>query len=165
MTSSSRSSSCSPRTLILLLQEVLASIKSDNSFVIPTKEARMCLEIACSLAEILQQASSSSKEFSSWLVGKLENVVLKAKKRGSDVLNDERLWSMYHQLTISTSFQDTWEKYLSSSSLKKEPMLYQHITDELFDILISIFRATLYKKLMCRLLLNRKTQFAILVAI
>jgi len=52
-----------------------------------------------------------------------------------DVLNDERLWSKYYQLSILQSFQDTWEKYLSSNNLKKEPMLYQHVTDELFDLL------------------------------
>jgi len=136
MASSSRSSSCSAKSPLLLLQEVLTIIENDDSFAIPTKEAKSCLEIARSMAKILQQASPSSKEFSCWLVGKLENIVLKAKKRGSSVLNDERLWSMYHQLSISKSFQETWEKYLSSHNLKKEPMLYQHITDELFDLLI-----------------------------
>ena len=109
---------------VALLQVVLTSIENDDSFAIPTKEARLCLEITCSLDKILQQASPTSKEFSCWLVGKLENIVLKAKKRGSSVLNDEHLWSMYHQLSISKSFQDTWEKYLSSHNLKKEPILY-----------------------------------------
>jgi len=132
MASSSRSSSCSAKSPLLLLQKVLTNIENDDSFAIPMKEAKLCFEIAHSLDKILEQASPSSKKFSCWLVGKLENIVLKTKKRGSSVLNNERLWSMYHQLSILKSFQDTWEKYLSSHYLKKEPMLYQHITDESF---------------------------------
>ena len=136
MASSSSSSSCSAKTPVVLLQEVLAGVNSDDSFAIPTKEAKSCLEIAHSLAEILQQPSQSLKEFCFWLVGKLEQIIMKSKKLGSNVLNDERLWSKYYQLSILQSFQDTWEKYLSSNNLKKEPMLYQHLTDELFDLLI-----------------------------
>ena len=85
MASSSSSSSCSAKTPVVFLQEVLAGVNSGDSFAISTKEAKLCLEIAHSLAEILQQLSQSSKEI-------CLQIIMKSKHE-FNVLNDEHLWS------------------------------------------------------------------------
>ena len=42
---------------------------------------------------------------------------------------------MYHKLTIK-SFSVTWKQFLELYELDKEPMLYQHITNALFEMRI-----------------------------
>ena len=52
------------------------------------------------------------------------------------LFNQEKLWSTFHQITLSSSFEEKWEMYLISVGLTKEPLFYQHITDEVFNLLI-----------------------------
>ena len=52
------------------------------------------------------------------------------------MLNQERLWRTYHQLSISNNFQQVWESFLSAEQLPIEPLLYQHITDQVLELLL-----------------------------
>ena len=85
-------------------------VKYDNDgFTLPTHQSKLCLEMACLLLESCRLCSPSSQVHSNWLVSQLDTVICKAKKQGSELLNEERLWSTYHQLSISSSFQQVWE--------------------------------------------------------
>lgn len=55
------------------------------------------------------------------------------------VINQDKLWKKYHSLTSSSSFTTSWEHFMTECNLPVEPMVYQHVTDELFDMLIKIY--------------------------
>ena len=119
-----------------LVKEVLLSILKDDGFTIPTAEAKLCLEISRSLLELFSQNTVSCHTHSVWLVAELNGVITQAKKRRSDLLNQEKLWSTYYQLLTSKTFQQKWEKFLSTVKLPQEPLLYQYVTAETFELLI-----------------------------
>lgn len=121
---------------IEMLESVMLSVIDDDGFTLPTQQSKLCLEIACSLLGSFRRRSPNSQMHSNWLVGQLNNVICKAKRRGSDMLNEERLWSTYYQLSISSSFQQVWERFLSAEQLPNEPLLYQYITDKALELLL-----------------------------
>ena len=124
-------------TPISLVESVISGILADEGFTLPTEESKLCLQIATSLSEAFCQRSQSCLDHSKWLVEQLSRVVDKAKKRGSHLLNEERLWSTYHQLCISDTFEAKWERFLAGEKLAKEPLFYQYITDQTFTLLIN----------------------------
>ena len=125
---------------VRVVRSALAGILVDDSFSIPTAEIKKCLEMAQTLIIVFgcDQASSKSKceAFSSWLVDELKEIIIKATKRNG-AISAEQLWSRYHEFTISQNLKKCWEEFLDSSNVEKEPMFYQHITDEVFDKLIT----------------------------
>ena len=64
-----------------------------------------------------------------------EDIIGKSKKRNG-VINSEKLWSSYHKLTTSTDFRTGWEGFLENCNVDKEPMIYQHISDETFTKIV-----------------------------
>jgi len=121
---------------IALLQKVVLNILDDEGFTLPTDECKRSLELANSLAELCRQASSSCCSHAKWLVDKLDKLILNTRKRGSTLISKEKLWNTYHKLRTSTAFEQTWEKFLDKHKLTSEPLLYQHITDKAFELLI-----------------------------
>ena len=121
---------------IRLLSKVVSSILDDEEFTLPTEECKRSLELANSLAELCHQGLPSCCSHAKWLFDKLNKLIDNAKKRGSRLINEEKLWSTYHNLRTSTSFEQTWENFLEKQKLAKEPLLYQHITDKAFELLI-----------------------------
>ena len=63
----------------------------------------------------------------------LLGVIAETAKRS---MNKEKLWINYHELTASKLFVTKWEAFLVECSVKVPPLLYQHITDELFEDII-----------------------------
>ena len=53
------------------------------------------------------------------------------------MLNQERVWKTHHQLLISNTVQQVWKSFLSAERLPIEPLLYQHITDQVLELLKS----------------------------
>ena len=104
------------------MRSALASVLTDESFTIPTEEARIYLEIACELVNLYGEPDFQCVEFSSWLSRTLEDIIEKSTKRNS-LLNAEKLWSIYHETT-------------DHAQQLKEPLFYQHITDEVFETLV-----------------------------
>lgn len=123
---------------VRIVRSALAGVLIDESFSIPTSEIKKCLEIAQILITVFStdQCSSKCEALSSWLVDTLKEIIKKATKR-SGVINAEQLWSRYHEFTVSQKLKQCWEEFLDSSNVDKEPMFYQHITDEVFDKLIA----------------------------
>ena len=123
-------------TPICLVESVISGVLTDEGFTLPTEESKLCLQIATSLSEAFSQRSRSCLDHSKWLVEQLSKLIDKAKKRGSHSLNEERLWSTYHQLCSSDTFEEKWERFLVGEKLAKEPLFYQYITDQTFELLI-----------------------------
>jgi len=122
---------------IEMLESVLLSVIDDDSFTLPTQQFKLCLEIASSLLEsFCHRCSPNSQTHSNWPVGQLNNFICKANRWGSYMLNEERLWSAYHQLSISSTFQQVWKRFLSAEQLPNEPLLYQHFTDKALELLL-----------------------------
>ena len=109
---------------------------TDEGFTLPTKESNLCLQIATAFLETFSQCSQNCLDYSKWLMEQLNTVIDKVKKRGSHLINEERLWSTYHQLCISGTFEANWEHFLTGAKLCKEPIFYQYITDQTFEALI-----------------------------
>jgi len=121
---------------VSLMEKVITGVLNDDGFTLPTEECKRCLVIATSLAEVCRQRSPNCCKHAKWLVDQLNKLIDKAKKRGSQLLNEEKLWRTYHQFRISDSFEQTWEMFLDNHKLAKEPLVYQHITDQTFELLI-----------------------------
>ena len=83
-----------------------------------------------SLINLLSSPSQCCLQFANWLIHELQNILEKSKIKNG-LFNQEKLWS-----TLSSSFEEKWGEYLISVGLTKEPLFYQHITDEVFDLLI-----------------------------
>jgi len=88
-----------------LLQKVISSILNDDGFSLPTDECKRCVAIANSLNKLFQQPLPSYRSHAKWLADQLNKLVDNAKKRGSKLINEEKLWSTFHKLCTSVSFQ------------------------------------------------------------
>ena len=122
-----------------VLQCVFGGILNDESFSIPTEGNSICLKLADALVKGFGSPSVKFNEFGDWLVITLQEIInTSQRQRGKkkDVINQEKPWSKYHQVTSSERFKISWETFLSDLQLEKEPVFYQHVTDETFDILI-----------------------------
>ena len=91
------------------------------------------LEIAHGLVNLYGEPDFQCMEFSSWLSRTLEDIIEKSTKRNG-LLNAEKLWRIYHETTSSKSFRRKWELFLDLAQQLKEPLFYQHITDEVLKL-------------------------------
>ena len=109
------------------------------SFSIPTKGNSICLKLADALVKGFGSPSVKFKEFGDWSAITLQEIIDTSRRRRGktkDIINQEKLWNKYHMIISSESFKISWETFLSDLQLEKEPVFYQHVTDETFDILI-----------------------------
>ena len=120
---------------IRLLRYGCSSILNDESFTIPSEGTKLCGRMSKSLVDSLSSSTQSNIEFANWLIRELKDI-LENCKRKNGLLNQEKLWSTFHQTTLSSSFEDKWAVFLISVGLEKDPLFYQHITDEIFNLLI-----------------------------
>ena len=84
------------------------------------------------MIQYFSQPTEIHEKFSSWLLSQLDVIAETAKHS----MNKEKLWISYHELTASKLFVTRWEVFLVKCSEKVPPLLYQHITDELFEDII-----------------------------
>ena len=124
---------------VRVLRCVLGGIINDESFTIETEGNTICLQIAKEMVKVFGSPSVVCKELADWLITTLQEIIETSKRqRGKrkDTINQEKLWSKYHETTSSDDFKKSWEKFLTVLQLDQEPMFYQHVTDETFDMLI-----------------------------
>ena len=121
-----------------IILSVIGGILSDESFSLPTEGNKLCLHMAETLAKCFSVGpSEQAVEFASWLVERLDGVIIEARKRGKpNELNKERLWRNFQKLTSSDDFTLKWSSFLEQLQLSDEPLFYQILTDELFDELL-----------------------------
>ena len=58
-----------------VLRGALTDVLADESYTIPTEEAKCCLLIVQKLVSILGEPSTKWTKFSLWLVGGLKNII------------------------------------------------------------------------------------------
>ena len=115
----------------------MVEVIADPYFSIPSEEAKMCLEAARALMQYFNLPNQIHYGFSAWLFSQLNAVVEAAKgKEQQCIINKEKLWITYHELTSSKLFMTKWEMFLANVNEMVPPLLYQHITDELFEDVI-----------------------------
>ena len=105
---------------VRLIRGVLAGVLSDESFAIATDEMKTSLRITQELIKYFHQPSIKSERFASWLVNVLDEVVTKSKKR-CGMINQDKFWNKYHQLTISQLFNEKWLDFWGTVKLIKSP--------------------------------------------
>jgi len=66
-----------------IIRSALASVLVDESFTIPTEEARICLEIAQGLVNLYIEPTIHCAEFSCWLSSTLQDIIVKSIKHNS----------------------------------------------------------------------------------
>ena len=96
-----------------VIRGVLAGVLSDASFAIATDETKTCLRIAQELIKYFHQPSIECERFALWLMSVLDEVIMKSKKR-TGMINQDKLWSKYHQLTTSEAFNGKWINFWGS---------------------------------------------------
>ena len=74
-----------------MLRGAFANVLADESYTIPTEEAKCCLLLAQKLVSILGEPSTKCTEFSLWLVGELNKII----KNSNGLINPGKLCSMY----------------------------------------------------------------------
>ena len=120
------------------LHEAVAGVLADPFFSLPTEEAELCLKGARDMMQALKQPNEAYAycvEFSRWLVTSLSAVVQSAKRHSQ--LDKEKLWIKFHELTVSIAFAKKWEDFGVTLHVRTiPPLLYQHITDVLFEATI-----------------------------
>jgi len=124
----------SPDSSVNILCETIVGVLADPYFSIPSKEANLCLQAARTMVHCFSEPNELHQEFSSWLIASLTAVVESAK--GLQHINKEKLWIQFHELTSSQDFISKWEGFANNLSVTVPPLLYQHITDEIFKDII-----------------------------
>lgn len=65
----------------------------------------------------------------------LESIVKSAKKPNGGI-NRDKLWVNYHNLISINEFSSKWNDFCDKMEVPMMPLLYQHITDEVFEFLL-----------------------------
>ena len=73
------------------------------------------------------------KSFSCWLYSELRCIVDGAGKLKKIFKFKERVWSKYHELRTSATFQSRWNQFLTANS---EPLFYQRVSVYIFSELV-----------------------------
>ena len=112
-------------------------VLADPYFSIPSEEASACLQAARVMVHYFSQPKEEHHEFASWLMTTLTTVVESAKSKApGENINRETLWIKFHELTSSQDFISKWEGFIKNVNTTVPPLLYQHLTDEIFEGII-----------------------------
>ena len=117
----------------MMLRERIAYVLADPYFSIPSEEADKCLQAARVMLHYFSEPNEVHQEFSTWLVSTLTNVIESARSKVSQHINKEKMWIRFHELTSSRGFITKWERFIDNLSVAVPPLLYQHLTDEIFE--------------------------------
>ena len=132
------------QTNVQILRDTIVGVFADPYFSIPSKEASVCLQAARHMVHYFSQPKEVHLEFAKWLMTTLTTVVESAKSKVSGQnINQETLWIKFHELTISEDFSKKWEEFLKNVNTTVPPLLYQHLTDEIFEGIIKSFCGSL----------------------
>ena len=120
-----------------VLVKALREVLEDRSFQIKTPTTIKTREAAEKFLEWCLNDSVTSKvnKFSSELKESLQKVINGAKQK-TFTYNKEKIWKQFFLLRSSKEFTERRRKFLPTISPPVEPVLYQHLTDSVFKLLI-----------------------------
>ena len=120
-----------------VLVRVLQHVLEDESFKIKTPATIQARESAeCFLEWCLNEHNRDGlKVFTEWLTGCLQNVISSSVTKSFNY-NKEKMWREFYLLRTSGEFIKHWKDFIPVLNRPVQPVLYQHLTDEVFKILI-----------------------------
>lgn len=128
------------QTKVQTLRDAIVGVLADPYFSIPSEEASAYLQAARDMVHYFSQPKEVHQEFSSWLMTTLTTVVESARcKTSGQNVDRETLWIKFHELTSSEDFVAKWEEFVKNVNTTVPPLLYQHLTDEIFEGIIKKF--------------------------
>ena len=117
-----------------LFDRAVHRILEDDGFKVPSDLATSARSLASRLVTYHEKNSALVKAFSEQFVSRLKTCFSTKK---SFKLAKEAMWKAYHALRTSDSFNDEWIKFIEDAlGEKPTPIFYQHVTHEVFKILI-----------------------------
>ena len=118
-----------------LLRAVVKSIMEDEGFKLPTHQASAALSTATKLLQWMND--QQNKEVLGAFANKLIKCLQKCLPGNSSTLKTQRVWKNFHLLHVSDSFVELWHNFLDSASIEKNPLLFQYVSDQVFQELIT----------------------------
>ena len=125
------------------LHDSFVGVLADPYFSIPSEEANICLQAARAMVHYFSEPKKEHQEFAIWLVTTLKALVESTRSKAGQNINREKLWIKFHELTSSQDFISKWKGFVKNVSITVPPLLYQHVTDEIFEGLIKKFCGSL----------------------
>lgn len=118
-----------------MFRGAISEIVLDDSFTVETTESQSCLLVARKSISLLSAESSEQKEFAEWLYAELSNILSAAQS--DKQVNEDTLWKKFYIFRSSEEFNGKWTSFLIKLCLDPDPFFYQHVTQELFETIIS----------------------------
>lgn len=120
---------------VSMLRNSFAGVMSDELFLVPTKEAKDCLQAAQGMLQQFSSTTEIHQQFSDWLVTVLNNIV--ESGTSSTGLKREKLWINYHRKVSSPDFVAKWKEFACEIGVQVTSLFLQHITDDLFNVMLN----------------------------
>lgn len=119
-----------------LLIETVKDVLKDETFLLGSAPATKAREMCCKVSEwmTLPQNSSSIKSFADKILSKLRSCI---PSKGTPKNRREKMWIAFHKMRLSESFKELWASFFHAAiQVKPVSLLFQHITDKLFEAVI-----------------------------
>ena len=119
-----------------LLQSACKSLLTDDEYC-TTEEVTSNLKAYASSISAINSSSvnSSAATFIRWHYEMLQNVIVHSQSEDS-MIDQEKLWTNFHEIRTLPIFQSDWEKFLKLTNLEPDPLVYQRLSLESLTILI-----------------------------
>ena len=120
-----------------VIVRVLQHVLEDESFKIKTPATVQARESAEKFLEwcLNEHNRDSLDVFTEWLTESLQNVIVSSVTKSFNY-NKEKMWREFYLLRTSGEFIKHWKDFIPVLNQPVQPVLYQHLTDEVFKILI-----------------------------
>lgn len=118
-----------------LLQKACSKLLADEEFC-TTDEVRSNIKIYNTYISGIDYSSvnSSAATFIRWHFETLRSIITDAQN--DLIVDQEKLWTKFHEIRILPLFQSDWEKFLKVCKLKPDPLVYQRLSLECLVILL-----------------------------
>ena len=123
-----------PPTTANLLRNAVQSILTDRGFRINSSNAREVLRSAENMLEWVSDKDNQVQvaKFCEELQGRLQVSLPESKGER------EQMWATYHRARVSTFFRQFWADFLKTVGVEPSPLLYQYLTDTIFQEMMSM---------------------------
>ena len=121
-----------------LLRAAVSRITEDEGFKLPTTQASASLATATKLLQWMNDHCNKEalEVFARKLIACLQTCFPGCSSTSLKTQR-EKMWKSFHLLHVSDSFVSLWYNFLDSTSLEKNPLFFQYVTDQVFQELIT----------------------------
>ena len=114
---------------------MLKDVLEDDSFKTSSSVVKNARQMAASLLEWCEKVENKANisEFMKYVTEKLNGAVQSSSTKR---FSKEKIWQRYFTLRSSDEFIQQWKSFLFQAELPATPVLFQHLTDLLFRLLV-----------------------------